>query len=122
MKKSFTEHEIKTEVSKFYNGYLDLGKCLKLFKIEYGFTPTIIEDISSKSINLTTIKKYNASEAVNEENLIFMKKLQEGGSVNMFCARPEIQKHLFLTSEGAKELLNFYMKHYIEIYYPEELL
>ena len=121
--KTYTAHELKIEVSKFYNGNLTLAKCLKLFEIEYGFKPTIIKEKPLHfCVNTAVIKKHATCDAINEENLIFMKKLQEGGSVNMFAARHEIQKHLGIDSNSAKSLLMFYMKHYTEIYYPEELI
>ena len=47
MEKSMTKNELFGIVSKFYSGYLDLEKALKLFEMEYYFKPTIIarEDI-----------------------------------------------------------------------------
>ena len=120
MKTEYTKNELTNKVSTFYNGYLDLNKALKLFEIEYGFVPTIIE--RPNLINQKFCDAQNYPDFINPESLTYMKDLQESGVVNMFMATGHIQAALLLGREEARELLTTYMKDYQDIYYPEQAL
>jgi hypothetical protein len=117
-----TEFELKTEVSKFYNGALTLDKAKRLYEFEFGYVPDVEEDIFDVVINENVLSYPDATDVITIKNLIFMKQLQESGVCNMFHSGTEVQKHLHVTSETAKELVLFYMEHYTDIYYPEQLL
>jgi len=116
-----TEFELKTEVSKFYKGYLSTDKAVKLYELEYGIRPKIKENKKSfVSYNYKDLPKYK--DFITEESLIFMKQLQESGAVNMFQCIPNIQQNLFFDRHEAKDLLLFYMENYTALYYPQNLI
>ena len=118
--KTFTETGLITEVNKFYKGALYFEKALKIYEIEFGYTPKIIE--TENIINEDFIANSNYPDFVTTEALSFMKELQDSGAVNMFGATPYIQNALMLDKGDATELLLIYMKDYTKIYYPEQTL
>jgi len=113
-----TEFELKSKVREFYKRPLTLDKALKLFKMEYGYTPEIENDTQIISINIPP----NAPDIATKENLAYMKKLQESGTVNMFASINRISLDLIIDTKSAQELLLFYMKNYNLIYFPETLI
>ena len=117
---SMTSTQLITEVSKFYKGSLDIYKALKLFEIEYGYEPEIVQP--ENIINESFIQNAGYPDFVTPEALSYMKELQESGAVNMFSSVSYIQNALALSIKQAKELLMIYMKDYTMIYHPEELL
>lgn len=115
-----TEFELKNEVSKFYNGSITLDKALRLYEFEYGFKPEIESEDYSLFVNEDFILEQN-EYILTPKNLVFMKQLQESGSVNMFASSYEVQKQLICTPKDAKKLVLFYIHDYTKIYHPEEL-
>ena len=118
--KTFTENELLIEVSKFYKGYLTINKALKLYEFEYGYKPEVKEN--DIFLNEKYIDSLNLPESVTTEALVYMKKLQETGVVNMFASIPYIEQNLLVTKKEAREILLFYMTHYNKIYHPENFL
>ncbi len=117
---TLTKTELITKVNEFYKGALDTRKALKIFEIEFGYKPEIIEP--TPILNQSFIDSQNYPECVTVEALTYMKELQDSGVTNMFSATPYIQNALIVTREEAKDILSVYMKDYTKIYYPEELL
>ena len=116
-----TKNELLHEVSTFYTGYLNEIKAVKLFEIEYGYTPVILEN---KNINAyeDVIKRSDYPDFVTSEALGFMKDLQESGVCNMFGASSYVEAGLLLSKKDASVLVKIYMEDYTKIYYPENLL
>ena len=115
-----TKNELLNKVSSFYSGYLTTDKALKLFDIEYGYTPEITQN--TLSVSDADIKALNLPEHVTPEALSFVKDLQESGVVNMFAATPNIQAGLLVERQEAKDILSAYMKHYTFLFHPEDML
>jgi hypothetical protein len=120
MKTEITKNELFNEVSKFYTRAVNVNKALTLYEMEYGYRPEIIE--RKNLVNEKFIKSMNYPEYVTPEALTFMKDLQDSGVVNMIMSVSNIQAGLHLNLKDARELLKIYMKDYIEIYYPEQLI
>ena len=116
--KQFTETDLKIEVQKFYKGTITLSKALALYELEFGYKPEILEP---REI-YCNIPKNDISEVINIKNLMFMKELQESGSVNMFASGEVVQSTLHLPREDARKLVLYYIKNYNRIYYPESCL
>ena len=115
-----TETQLITEVTKFYKGALYLDKALKIYELEYGYTPEIIE--ADGNIDENWVQKAGYPDFVDAKALNYMKELQESGATNMFTATPYIQNALGLDKGDAIELLLTYMRDYDKIYYPENTL
>lgn len=111
-----TTNELKIEVSKFYRGYLDTEKALKLFELEYGYTPDIEED--KVIVNESICYKLG----VTPEEMTFMKQLQKSGVVNMMMCGNEIQMGLSVDPKHARHIHSVYISNYTAIYFPEELI
>ena len=120
MKIEMTETELITEVGKFYSNSLYLEKAMMLYEMEYGYRPEIVEP--KNIINQEFVDSMGFPECVTAKALIFMKELQEGGTVNMFASSGHIQQALMVDRQTAKEILMTYIKYYTEIYYPENAL
>jgi hypothetical protein len=121
VKKEYTETELLSFVSTFYNGNLHLEKAIKIFEIEYGFTPEIIQ----KDKNYVTdewCRNRGFPWFVNSKSVQYMKELQESGITNMFESVPYIQNALGYDYQSAKGLLQYYMKYYEEFYYPQNCI
>jgi hypothetical protein len=114
--KQMTRTELITEVTKFYNGALNLHKALQIFEIEYGYKPEIINPKNIISCS------DNYPEFITTGALSYMKELQDSGAVNMMKSVPYIQNALGFTRKEAIELLTIYITDYTKIYHPEELL
>lgn len=123
LQQQYTEPQLLMQVSSFYNGYLTLDKALKVFDIEYGYTPEIISDDEDIWIGYDEVKEQgNMPEGVTKEHLRFVKQLQESGTVNMFSARPEIEKCLLVDRNLAKDILSTYMNNYALLYDPASVI
>ena len=120
MKTDYTKNELTNLVSTFYKGLLTFDKAIALFELEYSFTPTIIKRLDIVSEDY--IASMNFPEIASAENLTYMKDLQDSGATNMFAANSFIQAALCCSRKEASELLGIYMKHYEELYYPENNL
>jgi len=120
MKTNYTKNELTNKVSGFYKGYLTIDKALKLFDLEYGFTPTLVE--RKNIVDEAFIATMDYPSYIDAESLTYMKDLQESGVTNMFAATPYIQAALLLDRKEAADLLKTYMKDYELIYYPENTL
>ena len=120
MKREFTETELITTVTEFYKGGLYLSKALKIFELEFGYVPKIVEP--TMILNQEFIDTQDYPECVTVEALTFMKELQESGVTNMFMASPYIQNALMCDKRDASAILKVYMKDYDKIYYPENNL
>lgn len=119
LKAQYTESDLLIQVSSFYNGHLELEKALKIFEIEFGYKPEIIAPEEDEWIGYNEVCEMGEMpEGVTKEHLRFMKRLQEGGTVNMFMAGPEIQKCLNVDRNLARQILSVYMKHYALLYDP----
>lgn len=115
----YTESDLLIHASTLYNGFLTVEKALTIFDMEYGFTPEIITDEEDVWIGYNEVTEQgNMPEGVTKEHLRFVKKLQEGGTVNMFMAAPEIQKCLHVERDLARSILSTYMKNYALLYDP----
>lgn len=115
-----TQTELLTSVATFYKAPLTLEKALKIFVMEYGFVPEIVD--AKNIVNQEFIDSQNYPECVTTEALTYMKELQDSGVTNMFQAVPYIQQALGYSAKDAKTLLMTYMTDYTKIYYPENLL
>lgn len=120
MKAQMTETELITAVSEFYKKYVHFDKALKIFELEYGYTPVIIK--AKPLVNQEFIDAQNYPECVTAEALTYMKELQESGVVNMFMATPYIQQALMVDTSDARAILKVYMTDYEKIYFPENTL
>lgn len=115
----YTESDLLIQVSSFYNGHLEIEKALKIFEIEFGYQPEIIEDDEDVWIGYNEVcEQGNMPDGVTKEHLRFVKTLQEAGTVNMFMAAPEIQKCLGVDRNLARDILMTYMKNYALLYDP----
>lgn len=121
---SYTVFELKQEVGQYYKGYLTLEKAIKVYELEHGITPEIIEEQEYEYVNPLIFEKYNLPESCNVNSLRFMKQLQDSGEVNMIIGdiRNIIQQRLLVDKSTAVEIHKCYMEHYQELYFPEELL
>lgn len=118
--KTLTKLELKLEVSKIYTGYLTHEKSLKLFELEHGYIPKIIEP-ESEVVNSSVFKKYNLPDYTNE--MQELKRIQETSQYNMIVGfRSVIARLFFVDRKTAEEIHNCYLKHYTDLYYPEELV
>lgn len=124
MKTEFTETDLILEVAKLYNGYLTLDKAIKIYEMEYGIKPEIVE--SEKEYIYVgyqdVVDNGDMPDGVTVEHLIFMKDLQESGNVNMFAAIPEIEKCLRVDRGLASNILSVYMKQYSLLYDPGSMV
>ena len=122
-----TEFELIDIVSKFYKGSLDKDKAIKIFNVEFGYMPDIEEDAKTFYVNETYIDKLNEIEEDVVDFLysdyMYLKELQESGSINMFIELPNaIIQRLGYSIDEARVLAKNYMKFYKEIYYSEECI
>jgi len=117
---TMTVNQLFNKVSEFYRGVLTKEKALKLYEFEYNTIPEIIE--SEQILSDRYISTLGYPDYCNADAFTFMKELQESGLVNMFASVPNIQAGLHLNRKEATTLLKIYMKDYIKIYNPEDLL
>jgi len=118
MKKiKLTKFELLSKVSEFYTNLIPVEKALKMYRAEYDVDVELLPDYSIL-INTFLINKQKEG-IITVDNLIFMKKLQESGKINMFSSVLFIQQALLCSIKDAEILLNFYIKNYDLIYNPE---
>ena len=117
MKVQLTEFECLQEAGQLYSGYLTLEKAIKFLKFEKDWDIEIIED-EKITVNVDFCNSHN----INIEHMIFMKRLQESGELNMIHSIPTVETRLFVTRKEAKDILNNYIKYYNHIYYPHKAI
>jgi hypothetical protein len=117
MLKKMTEFECLREAGKHYKGVLTLDKAINFLKFENGWDVEIIEK-EYPHISKAVCDRYN----VTQKQMQFMKDLQESGEVNMFACSGIVQQRLLLERDDAKNVVMTYIKHYTEIYFPEQML
>jgi len=118
MLKRLTEFKCLQEAAKLYNGYLTLQKAIDFLKFENDWDIEIVED-DCKNINVGFCEEND----INVEHMIFMKKLQESGEVNMITESiPVIRKRLLLDKKEAGRVLGDYITYYDEIYNPQKCI
>jgi len=112
MKVQLTEFECLQEAESLYKGYLSLDKAIKFLKFEKDWDVEVIED-DSIGINRNFCEDHN----ININHMIFMKRLQESGEVNMITESAYIiEQRLFLTKEEAKKIVRDYIENFSLIY------
>jgi len=118
MKKQLTEFECLQEAGKVYKGYLTLDKAINFLKFENDWDVEIIED-EYKNINV----KFCENNNIDPEHMIFMKRLQESGEVNMLTESLNvIMKRLLVDKKEAREILTNYLANYDIIYNPQDCI
>jgi len=117
MKVELTEFECLQEAGKLYKGFLTLDKAISFLKFENNWDVEIIED-DLKNINASFCLENN----IDPKHMIFMKKLQESGEVNMFMSHNIVMTRLLLDKKEASEVIKNYMRFYKYIYNPQSLI
>ena len=121
LKNKYTKTELISTVKSFYNSTVDLKKALKIFEIEFGYIPEIVEK-NKEYVTDEWCRENGYPDFVNAESVRFMKELQESGVTNMLMATPYIMDGLGYDKKTAKELLMIYITDYTKFYNPEELI
>jgi hypothetical protein len=122
LKTAYTETELIATVSTFYNAPVDLDKAIKIFEIEYGFIPEIIENEVVEYVTDEWCREQGYPRFINSKAITFMKELQESGVTNMLESTPYIMNALGYDKKMAKELLITYITDYEKFYHPENLI
>jgi hypothetical protein len=122
--KSMTETELLTLVSVFYRtqNLITIEKAIKVFEIEFGFRPDLIENTESTFVDTSIFKKYNGSDFLEAKYFEYLYELQQSGATNMFAARPYLLQVFDITQEESKEIMKFYISYYTELFFPEDCL
>jgi hypothetical protein len=121
LQKEYTKTGLLSFIGTFFQGSLDIDKAIKLFEMEFGYTPIII-DTEKQGVTDYLFEKYNCPEHFCTEDFEYMYELQQSGATNMFSSGHYIQQALGKSRQEAKEILSFYIEHYEEIYFPENLI
>jgi len=118
MLKRLTEFKCLQEAAKLYTGRLTLQKAIDFLKFENDWDIEIIED-DYKNINVGFCEEND----INVEHMVFMKKLQESGEINMITESiPVIMKILLLDKKEARRVLSDYIAYYDEVYNPQKCI
>lgn len=121
--KPMTETELFTCVSTFYRTMMPitLDKAIKIFELEFGFQPEIIEK-EGMFVNPNIFSNPSLTAYAESCHFEYLYELQQSGATNMFMSRPYLQQAFPLDDKAAQNIVIFYMKNYDEIYFPERTI
>lgn len=127
MKTEMTEFELFSEVQKFYTNYLTLDKAIKLFELEHGYQPEIVEDKNEIFVNpivIANVNKANGNDSVTVKSMRWMRKMQMDGSVNMIVGqiRNLIQTTFLVSRDEAVDIHKAYIDNYEALYFVERTM
>jgi hypothetical protein len=118
----FTETELISYVSTFYNAPLTLDKAIKIFELEFGVEPEIMPSEREEYVTDEWCREQGYPWFINSKAITFMKELQESGVTNMLESTPYIMNALGYDKKMARELLMTYITDYEKFYHPENLI